>query len=185
MRVFSDQWSDRVAEAMSPFGRISRLFWRRHLVDARNNAMTTGESGTPGRDAPTTSAPVEASAADHFGISGLFGLHRDPSADATRTPAYTVDRWVAATEGTVHGSNDPSARLVHGRYRRIVDLGSGGMRVTYRAWDTQARMIPVVVKMPKREVRRDREVMARCAREIAVMGAAPPLKKRIKQLESG
>ena len=39
-------------------------------------------------------------------------------------------------------------------------------------WDTQAH-VPVVVKMPKREVRHDREVMARFAREIESLRAVP------------
>jgi serine/threonine protein kinase len=134
--------------------------------------MSTGQPGSPGRDASTTSSRGEAGSADLSGISELFGLHRDPAADSTRTSADTADRWVSATEGTVYGSNDPSGRLVHGRYRLIAELGSGGMGVTYRAWDTQAGL-PVVVKMPKREVRHDREVMARFSREIAAMAAVP------------
>jgi len=62
--------------------------------------------------------------------------------------------------------------MVHGRYRLIAELASGGMGITYRAWDTNVGL-PVVVKMPKREVRRDREAMARFAREIEAMRAVP------------
>jgi serine/threonine protein kinase len=61
---------------------------------------------------------------------------------------------------------------IHDRYRLIAELGTGGMGVTYRAWDTQAH-VPVVVKMPKREVRRNRGVMSRFAREIEAMRAVP------------
>jgi serine/threonine protein kinase len=102
----------------------------------------------------------------------MFGLGTGHGDTGTRTGTDTVGRWVAATEGTASGSGDASGRLVHGRYRLIAELGAGGMGVTYRAWDTQAG-IPVVVKMPKREVRHDREVMTRFAREIEAMRAVP------------
>ena len=46
------------------------------------------------------------------------------------------------------------------------------MGVTYRAWDTTAG-IPVVVKMPRREVRHDSETMERFAREIDALLAVP------------
>jgi len=63
---------------------------------------------------------------------------------------------------------DDYNRLIAGRYRLLALLGVGGMGVTYRAWDTQAR-IPVVVKMPRREVRSDGETLQRFAREIDAM----------------
>jgi serine/threonine protein kinase len=110
---------------------------------------------------------------DLSGISEMFGL-RDgvPAGDTgTRTGTDTVGRWVAATEG-VDQPPDASGRLVHGRYRLIAQLGVGGMGVTYRAWDTRAG-IPVVVKMPRREVRQDSEAMQRFAREIDAMLAVP------------
>ncbi|MFM9195550.1 MAG: serine/threonine-protein kinase, partial [Planctomycetia bacterium] len=106
------------------------------------------------------------------GITDMFGLGDGQRATGTEPDTGTIGRWVSATEGTVYGSGDVSGRLVHGRYRLIAELGAGGMGVTYRAWDTQAG-IPVVVKMPKREVRHDREVMTRFAREIEAMRAVP------------
>lgn len=100
----------------------------------------------------------------------MFGLQDEKGDTGTNTD--TVGRWVSATEATVYGSGDTSGRLVHGRYRLIAELGEGGMGVTYRAWDTKAH-VPVVVKMPKREVRQDRDVMTRFAREIDAMRAVP------------
>ena len=44
------------------------------------------------------------------------------------------------------------------RYRLIALLVAGGVGETYHAWDTDAG-IPVVVKMPKREVRHDDELI--------------------------
>jgi serine/threonine protein kinase len=106
---------------------------------------------------------------DLSGISELFGLRDEPGNTVT---ADMLDGWVSATEGMVSVSGDASGRLVHSRYRLIAELGAGGMGVTYRAWDTQAH-VPVVVKMPKREVRQDRDVMTRFAREIDAMRAVP------------
>lgn len=63
-----------------------------------------------------------------------------------------------------------AGRMVVDRYRLIAQLGAGGMGVTYRAWDTLAG-VPVVVKMPQREIWRDREMMARFSREIEAMRA--------------
>jgi serine/threonine protein kinase len=109
---------------------------------------------------------------DLSGISEMFGLRDGQQAESgTRTGTDTVGRWVAATEG-VDQPPDVSSRLVHGRYRLIAELGVGGMGVTYRAWDTAAG-IPVVVKMPRREVRQDSEAMQRFAREIDAMLAVP------------
>jgi serine/threonine protein kinase len=109
---------------------------------------------------------------DLSGISEMFGLRDGQQAElGTRTGTDTVGRWVAATEGADQPP-DVSSRLVHGRYRLIAELGVGGMGVTYRAWDTKAG-IPVVVKMPRREVRSDSEAMQRFAREIDAMLAVP------------
>jgi formylglycine-generating enzyme required for sulfatase activity/serine/threonine protein kinase len=109
---------------------------------------------------------------DLSGISEMFWLRDGQQAESgTRTGTDTVGRWVAATEGADQPP-DISSRLVHGRYRLIAELGVGGMGVTYRAWDTQAG-IPVVVKMPRREVRQDSEAMQRFAREIDAMLAVP------------
>ena len=77
-----------------------------------------------------------------------------------------------STAGDALVSTDVIERVVHGRYRLIAELGVGGMGVTYRAWDTHAGA-PVVVKMPKKEVRHDREVMARFSREIDAMRSVP------------
>lgn len=92
------------------------------------------------------------------GITDLFGLGSaggDASTGGTsRTATDTVGRWVAGMREGVAQAADVSGRMVHGRYRLIAELGVGGMGVTYRAWDTQAH-VPVVVKMPRREVRHD------------------------------
>ncbi len=99
----------------------------------------------------------------------MFGLRDGQQAESGTD---TVGRWVAATEGDALVPADASGRLVHGRYRLIAELGVGGMGVTYRAWDTKAGL-PVVVKMPRREVRSDSEAMQRFAREIDAMLAVP------------
>ena len=114
--------------------------------------------------------PGATESGDLSGISSMFGLQDEKGDTGANTD--TVGRWVSATEGTVSPSGDASGRLVHGRYRLIAELGEGGMGVTYRAWDTKAH-VPVVVKMPKREVRQDRDVMTRFAREIDAMRAVP------------
>jgi serine/threonine protein kinase len=98
----------------------------------------------------------------------FFGLPNNESGTSTDTEG----RWAAVTEGDTLTPTDSSGRLVRGRYRLIGELGVGGMGVTYRAWDTTAG-IPVVVKMPRREVRSDSEVMQRFAREIDAMLAVP------------
>ena len=135
--------------------------------------MSDTPPNTP-RDNATGPASTGATASgDLSGISEMFGLRDgEPLADTgTRTGTDTVGRWVAATEGADQPP-DVSSRLIHGRYRLIAELGVGGMGVTYRAWDTTAG-IPVVVKMPRREVRSDSEAMQRFAREIDAMLAVP------------
>ena len=124
-------------------------------------------------NAPRDSATGMSQSGDLSGISEMFGLRDGQTADTgTRTGTDTVGRWVAATSGDALAPADASGRLVHGRYRLIAELGVGGMGVTYRAWDTTAG-IPVVVKMPRREVRSDSEAMQRFAREIDAMLAVP------------
>jgi formylglycine-generating enzyme required for sulfatase activity len=136
--------------------------------------MTDTPPNTP-RDNATGPVSTGATASgDLSGISEMFGLRDgEPVGDTgTRTGTTdTVGRWVAATEGADQPP-DVSSRLIHGRYRLIAELGVGGMGVTYRAWDTTAG-IPVVVKMPRREVRQDSEAMQRFAREIVAMLAVP------------
>jgi formylglycine-generating enzyme required for sulfatase activity len=135
---------------------------------------------------PIAKGPDDATGTSPAGLSGiskLFGLEgrrpeetataaASPPSDTASPPSDTTDQWSAATEGTASGLADASGRMVHGRYRLIAELASGGMGITYRAWDTNVGL-PVVVKMPKREVRRDREAMARFAREIEAMRAVP------------
>jgi len=65
-----------------------------------------------------------------------------------------------------------SQLLLNDRYHLIAELASGGMGVTYRAWDMHAG-VPVVVKMPKPEKRTDPVLLARFAREIAAMRSVP------------
>ena len=65
-----------------------------------------------------------------------------------------------------------SERILNGRYHLIAELGSGGMGVTYRAWDAIAGT-PVVVKMPKPEKQHEPVLLARFMREIEAMRAVP------------
>ena len=131
-------------------------------------------SETPQRPSRDTGREHTESVGDLSGITELFGL-RDgagPAETATNASARhsstaSFVRWMAATSGAL----DPAAvagRTVHDRYRLIAQLGVGGMGVTYRAWDTQAG-VPVVVKMPQREVWANGEIMARFIREIEAM----------------
>ena len=126
----------------------------------------------PRRPPRDTGAETTASVGALTGITELFGLGDGAAAtDASSPPSSTASfvRWMA----TATGSPDPAAaagRMVGNRYRLIAQLGAGGMGITYRAWDTQAG-VPVVVKMPQREIWRDREMMARFSREIEAMRA--------------
>jgi serine/threonine protein kinase len=108
---------------------------------------------------------------DLTGISELFGL--DESQRETRTRTATAGRWSATGDDASSlplGASPDAHGIVHGRYRLIAELGVGGMGVTYRAWDTRAA-VPVVVKMPRRRVRHDRDAMERFSREIAALEA--------------
>jgi formylglycine-generating enzyme required for sulfatase activity/serine/threonine protein kinase len=132
--------------------------------------MSDTPRNTPPQDDIATGSVGMGDSGDLSGISELFGLRegRTFGEAAPSTGTDTVGRWVTATEGDSLVSADVSSRLVHGRYRLIAELGVGGMGVTYRAWDTAAG-IPVVVKMPRREIRHDSEAMQRFAREIDAM----------------
>ena len=106
------------------------------------------------------------------GITELFGLRDSEAATSSSSRHSSTDsfvRWMATTAGRLDATA-AAGRMVRDRYRLIAQLGAGGMGVTYRAWDTQAG-VPVVVKMPQREVWRDREMMARFIREIESMRA--------------
>jgi len=142
------------------------------MTDTPQNTPQNTPRDTPPDSTPGPPATGLSQSGDLSGISELFGLRGGQQAESgTRTSSDTVGRWVAATEAAAQ-MPDISGRLVHGRYRLIAELGVGGMGVTYRAWDTQAG-IPVVIKMPRREVRSDSEAMQRFAREIAAMLAVP------------
>lgn len=128
---------------------------------------------------PIAKGPHDATGTSLAGLSGiskLFGLKgkrlEETVTAAASPPSDPLDRWSAAMEGNASGLAYASGQMVHGRYRLIAELASGGMGITYRAWDTNVGL-PVVVKMPKRELRRDREAMARFAREIEAMRAVP------------
>lgn len=129
--------------------------------------MSDIQRDTPPRTAATTRSVGTDGSGELSGISELFGL-RDGQADASTD---TLGRWGVATAAATQPS-DVSSRIVHGRYRLIAQLGMGGMGVTYRAWDVE-QMIPVVVKMPRREVRHDSAALQRFAREIDSLLAVP------------
>ena len=65
-----------------------------------------------------------------------------------------------------------SERILQGRYHLIAELGSGGMGVSYRAWDVVAGR-PVVVKMPRLDKQHDPILLARFMREIEAMRTVP------------
>ena len=60
------------------------------------------------------------------------------------------------------------SRTLQGRYRLVAQLGMGGMGVTYRAWDA-GDGVPVVIKMPRKDVRDNRDIMDRFKREVRAM----------------
>jgi hypothetical protein len=143
---------------------VTGLGWHhRDSCDSRGKGLAplvSAMHSTPS-DTPLGESADSSQGADLSGISEMFGLRDGQQAEAGTD---TVGRWVAATEGDDQPP-DVSSRMVHGRYRLIAELGVGGMGVTYRAWDTAAG-IPVVVKMPRREVRSDSEALQRFAREM-------------------
>jgi serine/threonine-protein kinase len=114
---------------------------------------------------PRDSATGSSQSGELSGISELFGLREGQAG------AGTMGRWVAATVAAAQPS-DISSQIVCGRYRLIARLGMGGMGVTYRAWDID-EAIPVVVKMPRQEVRHDSAAIRRFAREIDSLMAVP------------
>jgi formylglycine-generating enzyme required for sulfatase activity/serine/threonine protein kinase len=59
-----------------------------------------------------------------------------------------------------------------GRYHLIAELGSGGMGITYRAWDADEGK-PVVVKMLQEDKQHDPILRARFLREIEAMRSMP------------
>ena len=63
-------------------------------------------------------------------------------------------------------------KTIAGRYRLISQLGEGGMGIAYRAWDIQDG-IPVVIKMPKKELLYRPQIAKRFAREVSTMAAVP------------
>jgi formylglycine-generating enzyme required for sulfatase activity/serine/threonine protein kinase len=64
--------------------------------------------------------------------------------------------------------DDVTARTIQGRYRLVARLGMGGMGVTYRAWDV-SQGVPVVIKMPRTDVRNAAEIKDRFMREVRAM----------------
>ena len=63
-------------------------------------------------------------------------------------------------------------KTIAGRYRLISQLGEGGMGIAYRAWDIQ-NGIPVVIKMPKKELLYRPQIAKRFAREVSTMAEVP------------
>lgn len=63
---------------------------------------------------------------------------------------------------------DAAARKIQGRYRLVAQLATGGMGVTYRAWDIK-QGVPVVIKMPRTDVRNAEEIRKRFTREVRAM----------------
>lgn len=94
---------------------------------------------------------------------------------AAKTPAPVIDRTPIVASQTdaptalyVPIPDDAVARTIQGRYRLIARLGIGGMGVTYRAWDIK-QGVPVVIKMPRTDVRNAEEIKRRFKREVRAM----------------
>ena len=137
------------------------------MTDTPRNTPRAGAAG------PSLTDPTQTR--DLSGVSEIFGL-RDGQIGGdnsnTLTATATAGQSAAVTVEAIAQRSDGIGRTVHGRYRLIAELGVGGMGVTYRAWDT-ATGIPVVVKMPRSDVRHDSAAMQRFAREIEAMLATP------------
>ena len=133
------------------------------MTDTPRNTPRDGAAG------PSLTDPTQPR--DLSGVSEMFGLLEERAIggdSGTLTGTATVGQPVVTKAEGIAQPSDLFGRLVHGRYRLIAKLGAGGMGVTYRAWDTAAG-IPVVVKMPRREVRQDTAATQRFAREIDSM----------------
>jgi serine/threonine protein kinase len=87
--------------------------------------------------------------------------------DSDRTRIFSPDAD-APTALFVEISDDAIARTIQGRYRIVAQLGVGGMGVTYRAWDV-SQGVPVVIKMPRSDVRNAEEIRQRFTREVRAM----------------
>lgn len=88
-----------------------------------------------------------------------------PPADLTRVISPRAD---APTALHVPIPDETSMRTIQGRYRLVARLASGGMGITYRAWDIRQGM-PVVIKMPRTDVRNAEEIRQRFRREVRAM----------------
>lgn len=99
-------------------------------------------------------------------VSAMFGVG-DRRHDSF-TASYDVVLGTAASWKTL--TSDDLPRVIQGRYRLVARLAQGGMGVTYRAWDIQDG-VPVVVKMPRIDLRNNVEAQARFLREIKAMQA--------------
>ena len=65
-----------------------------------------------------------------------------------------------------------TGQVLANRYTIISELATGGMGITYRAWD-QISLIPVVIKLPNLACRADPTLLARFRREINLMETLP------------
>ncbi len=94
-------------------------------------------------------------------------VEKTPAAPADPTQIYSpqVD---APTALQVPIPADAAMRTIRGRYRLVARLAMGGMGVTYRAWDIK-QGVPVVIKMPRTDVRNAEEIKQRFAREVRAM----------------
>jgi len=137
------------------------------MADTPHNTPPNGAAG-PSLTDPTRSVGVALGSE----MPEADGVQFKKGDSGTLTGTATVGQRVVTKADGIAQPSDLANRLVRGRYRLIAELGKGGMGVTYRAWDTQAG-IPVVVKMPRRDVRHDAASMLRFAREIEAMLAAP------------
>lgn len=87
--------------------------------------------------------------------------------DQTQIIAQQAD---APTALYVPIPDEAVTRTIQGRYRLVAQLAMGGMGVTYRAWDIK-QGVPVVIKMPRTDVRNAEEIKQRFTREVRAMRA--------------